>query len=286
VFKFLTAQEQGFSVSQDLLTVFAFVTGTSAFVVVRMLVNVILKNERGNNFGLFNDHIWFDLTEKLRSYLINSTPHKLGAVFGVAKFSTIAIKMATKLLMHRKHRWVVAHRYASADVIPNMAPSHLLEDVDVAFTVKQSGNVLNVHDLHKLLQVGMRMLANSEKTRCPARKGAEGQPRAKQVKVSPGVCNEHGPTPEGKMCSGLHGDMQRLAEMTSPALMYHQFTGMSRQVTNRNTKYIHWRPHARRNMVPLDPDRFSVNQDAMVRLIGWAGNMTLSNAFLQGVLGA
>lgn len=51
-----------------------------------------------------------------------------------------------------------------------------------------------------------------------------------------------------------------------------------------NTKYIMWRPHARRNMVPLDPDRFSINQDAMVRLIGWAGNMTLSNAFLQGVL--
>ena len=53
-----------------------------------------------------------------------------------------------------------------------------------------------------------------------------------------------------------------------------------------NTKYIHWRPHSRRNMVPLDPDRFSVNQDAMVRLVGWAGNMTLSNAFLQGNLGA
>jgi hypothetical protein len=53
-----------------------------------------------------------------------------------------------------------------------------------------------------------------------------------------------------------------------------------------NTKYIHWRPHSRRNMVPLDPDRFSVNQDAMVRLVGWAGNMTLSNAFLQGVLTA
>jgi len=29
-----------------------------------------------------------------------------------------------------------------------------------------------------------------------------------------------------------------------------------------NTKYLHWRPHSRRNMVPLDPDRFSVNQDA------------------------
>lgn len=51
-----------------------------------------------------------------------------------------------------------------------------------------------------------------------------------------------------------------------------------------NTNYIHFRPHARRNMVPLDPDRFSVNQDAMVRILGWAGNMTLSNAFLQGLL--
>lgn len=51
-----------------------------------------------------------------------------------------------------------------------------------------------------------------------------------------------------------------------------------------NTDYIFWRPHAERNMVPLDPDRFSVNQDAMVKLIGVAGNMTLSNAFLQGVI--
>lgn len=51
-----------------------------------------------------------------------------------------------------------------------------------------------------------------------------------------------------------------------------------------NTNYIYWRPHSKRNMVPLDPDRFSINQDAMVRMLGWAGNMTLANAFLQGVL--
>lgn len=53
-----------------------------------------------------------------------------------------------------------------------------------------------------------------------------------------------------------------------------------------NTNYLHYRPHRDRNMVPLDPDRFSVNQDAMVKLIGWAGNLTLSNARLQGVLRA
>ena len=51
-----------------------------------------------------------------------------------------------------------------------------------------------------------------------------------------------------------------------------------------NTNYIYLRPHRDRNMVPLDPDRFSVNQDAMVKLIAWAGNMCISNSFLQGVL--
>jgi hypothetical protein len=51
-----------------------------------------------------------------------------------------------------------------------------------------------------------------------------------------------------------------------------------------NTNYIHYRPHRDRNMVPIGGDRFSTNQDAMVKLIGWAGNMTLSNAQLQGVL--
>lgn len=51
-----------------------------------------------------------------------------------------------------------------------------------------------------------------------------------------------------------------------------------------NTDYIHFRPHKDRNMVPLDPDRFATNQDAVVKLIGFAGNLTLSNAFLQGVL--
>jgi len=51
-----------------------------------------------------------------------------------------------------------------------------------------------------------------------------------------------------------------------------------------NTDYIFLRPHRDRNMVPLNPDRFTVNQDAMVKLVAWAGNMTMSNAFLQGVI--
>ena len=51
-----------------------------------------------------------------------------------------------------------------------------------------------------------------------------------------------------------------------------------------NTKYLFWRPHRDRNMVPLGDKRFSTNQDAMVQLIAMAGNMTCSNRRLQGVL--
>jgi len=58
--------------------------------------------------------------------------------------------------------------------------------------------------------------------------------------------------------------------------------------TNRmyflNTKYIFFRPHRERNFVAIGGDRQSVNQDAMVRLIGWAGNLTSSGARYQGVL--
>ena len=58
----------------------------------------------------------------------------------------------------------------------------------------------------------------------------------------------------------------------------------SNQMYFLNTKYLHYRPHSARNFVPIGDDRMSVNQDAMVKLIGFAGNMTLSNAALQGVL--
>jgi hypothetical protein len=50
-----------------------------------------------------------------------------------------------------------------------------------------------------------------------------------------------------------------------------------------NTNYIFWRPHAQRNMVTLDPEkRYSINQDASVSIIAWAGAMTCSGRQYQG----
>lgn len=62
-----------------------------------------------------------------------------------------------------------------------------------------------------------RMVANSGKIRCPALTSAEGQSRAKQAWFTLGVCREHVQPPEGKMCSELHGNMQRSPEMSDPA---------------------------------------------------------------------
>jgi hypothetical protein len=51
-----------------------------------------------------------------------------------------------------------------------------------------------------------------------------------------------------------------------------------------NTNYINLRPHKERNFVPIGGERQAINQDAIVKLFGWAGNLTTSNSFLQGVL--
>lgn len=51
-----------------------------------------------------------------------------------------------------------------------------------------------------------------------------------------------------------------------------------------NTKYFKFRPHADRNFVPIGGERQAVNQDAIVKLIGWAGNLCGSGMQFQGVL--
>jgi hypothetical protein len=51
-----------------------------------------------------------------------------------------------------------------------------------------------------------------------------------------------------------------------------------------NTDYIYLRPHTDRQYVALNPDRYTNNQDAFVKLLGWAGNMTTSGRKFQGVL--
>ena len=51
-----------------------------------------------------------------------------------------------------------------------------------------------------------------------------------------------------------------------------------------NTKFVHFRPHKDRNFVAIGGDRQAVNQDAIVRLIGWSGALTCSGAQFNATL--
>ena len=52
-----------------------------------------------------------------------------------------------------------------------------------------------------------------------------------------------------------------------------------------NPKYLKWRPHSSRDMVPLSPSRrYAVNQDAEVTILAWAGAMTCCGDYFQGRL--
>lgn len=52
-----------------------------------------------------------------------------------------------------------------------------------------------------------------------------------------------------------------------------------------NTSFIHWRPFEGLNFAPLEPEkRAPTNQDVSIACMGWAGNLTCSNAAVQGRL--
>lgn len=50
-----------------------------------------------------------------------------------------------------------------------------------------------------------------------------------------------------------------------------------------NTKYLHFRPHKDRDMVPLSPNkRYAINQDSEVSILAWAGALTASGQRFHG----
>jgi len=51
-----------------------------------------------------------------------------------------------------------------------------------------------------------------------------------------------------------------------------------------NSDYLFYRPHSARNFKVIGGDRTNINQDAIVRIMAWAGNMTIANPSLQAVL--
>ena len=51
-----------------------------------------------------------------------------------------------------------------------------------------------------------------------------------------------------------------------------------------NSDFLFYRPSAKRNFKVIGGERTNINQDALIRIMAWAGNMTINNSSLQGVL--
>lgn len=67
------------------------------------------------------------------------------------------------------------------------------------------------------------------------------------------------------------------------AEVFHDSSAPASHMYGLNTDYLFFRAHTERNFVTLD-DKVSVNQDATVVPLYWAGNMTTSNRSLQSVI--
>ena len=65
--------------------------------------------------------------------------------------------------------------------------------------------------------------------------------------------------------------------------MFHDDAAPASHMYFLNTDYIFWNAHQDANMSPL-PRRDSFNQDAIAVPVIFMGNLTMSNASLQGVL--
>ena len=257
---------QRFTVSVDCISVIA------PTVVRNAGVNADLQCEGEFNFLSFDDKVRKDLTKHGASLLATSGPIELGSVVDVPFGVVVDVDISSKLALPILNDGSVGHTDSGNDLpADQFLAFDDSADTNATFTVKQSSSVSK---FHKTSLAVTDMSANSENTQ-------NGQPRTKQAE-RPGARREQVPTPKGKICSELRRNTETLAEMTGGHVCADYSTHHG--LTDCNTDYFFWRPHRDRNFVPIGGERQSVNQDAVVKLIGWAGNLTSSGPQFSGVL--
>ena len=215
-----------------------------------------------------------NLTQERASVLAFAIPHKLRAMVSVALGMIVDVKRSFELLSPSHDDRLVGHANSGNDLPANMRAVRLgvSSYSDVSLSVEQSSSVSK---FHKSSSVVTDMSANSGNTQ-------NGQSRTKQAE-RPGVRREQVPTAKAKICSELRRDTQTSTEMFEGHHVGAR-NSLHDELTECNTDYIFFRPHRDRNFVPIGGERQAVNQDAVVKLIGWAGNMTSSGPQFSGVL--
>lgn len=242
-----------------------------------------------SKFGFFplDDQVGQHTAQERGGYLAAHVPAKLIAPCWGSHAVTVDVQRASVGSLQSLNDGQVGHTYPPEQLVSDVHAVGLrpFGDTDEPFAVEQTGGVSVIEQDDLSLSFGWDV-GEFGGSPMPGPKGC-GRVTPSQAGGPDrllGVCNEQGPTAKAKACSELHGNMQRSAEMTGPATSCNQpITDYTSQVTDCDTDYIYWQPHRDRNMVPLDKVN-SLNQDATVQLIIFMGNMTVSNAELQGVL--
>lgn len=246
------------------------------------LVDVGLQFDGKLNFVALDDQERLYSYKKIVGFSTCDVPAMLRTPIWMMFGMIVDVKASAEHLMKAIDNAFMRHANHYANLVSNVIANLFSTDSNHSFSVEKARNVSDFHSVTSCAVT--EKLANSVDTQCPARKSAEGQYRAKQGE-SLGVCREHVPTAKAKICSDLRRNTQRLAEMTGLSYVV-GILEPHKMITECDTKYIFLRPHKDRNFVPIGGERQAVNQDAVVKLIGWAGNLTCSNSSLQGVLKA
>ncbi len=275
--------KQLFAISEDGFMAISRYTSSSVSD-VRRVIDVILQKQGHFDLLTLDDGKRMDAAKESGGYLASYVPCELDAVIWPSEVMPVHTESASIFDLERFDDGAIVHANSDIQLVSDMSGIRFLpfSDANVSFSIEKTRDVSIVHK--NLLgcewdvgEVGGHPM--------PGQKWRGRTIPNQASEQSLGVRNEHGPTPEGKMCSELCRNAETSAETIEAVDVYHG-NEIRQQVTDCNTRYLFWRPHEDRNVVPLNPDRFSINQDAMVRLIGWAGNMCLSNSFMQAVLTA
>ncbi len=178
------------------------------------LIDRGLELKGKNGFLSFDHKIWQDISEKISSIDANDIPDMLRSPDRVSLAVIVTANRTAESFMEMLDDWKISHSNAAIKLHSGMQ-FVLFEgcDADITLAVEESGYIPNIH------RASNEKLANSEKTPCPVERRGRVTPNQAEVKAS-GVRREHVPAAKAKICSELHGNMQRAAEMTAPLYVF------------------------------------------------------------------
>jgi hypothetical protein len=217
MFEFRNSASKVASIGPDRLTFRSKGLGASVAKFAAPFVDRILKLNRKQGFFSLNDQVRHNGLKKVGRFNATDKPEVLRTMRGIPSAMVIALNGATEAFLQLLDNWQIRHADA-AEKLHSCVEFALLKsgDTNVSLAIEESSNVSNIH------RASNEKLANSEKARCPVERRGRVTPNQARAHAL-GVRREQVPTAKAKICSELHRNMQKSAEMTD-STMYMRVT--------------------------------------------------------------